>query len=274
MTRSMDQRLATCTHTPLAPFGLLVDAGDEPVDLRQLPPAIVADLTVGHRVLVLRGFPLLDIDDLVAYCEEWGDVLSWNFGKVLDLVVQDDPKNYLFTRGAVPYHWDGAFAAATPDYFLFQCRRAPGGAGGQTIFCDTTQAIRTLPPSQLAAWSDVRVTYRTDKEAHYGGDVTWRLVSTHPRTGERILRYAEPLPEKEFLNPLFVEFDGIAEGAARRLQDDLRDLLYRPEFCYEHDWRDGDIVVVDNHALLHGRRPFLGDASRWLQRIQIIDRAG
>lgn len=273
MTSSIDQ-LATCAHTRLAPFGLLVEAADGPADLRRIPPTTLADLTVDNRVLVLRGFPLLDVDDLVAYCERWGDVLTWDFGKVLNLVVREDPKNYLFTRGPVPYHWDGAFAAATPDYFLFQCRHAPGGAGGETVFCDTTRAIRAMPRKRLEAWSDVTVTYRTDKAAHYGGDVTWPLVSRHPRTGEPILRYAEPLPEKEFLNPLFVEVNGLADGTGEQLLDELRDLLYRPEFCYAHGWRDGDVVVVDNHALLHGRRPFLGDASRWLERIQIIERAG
>lgn len=273
MTRSMDPTLAGCVRSGLAPFGLVVEAADGPVDLRGVSPAVVAGLTVEHRVLVLRGFPLLEVDELVAYCERWGDVLTWDFGKVLELVVRENPKNYLFAGGPVPYHWDGAFAASTPDFFLFQCRHASVGGGGETVFCDTTRAVRAVAPERLAAWSDVSVTYRTAKEAHYGGDVTWRLVSTHPRTGERILRYAEPLPPEEFLNPLSVRVAGLVDGSVDGLLGELRELLYRPEFCYAHEWRDGDIVVVDNHSLLHGRRAFRGDVSRRLERIQIIDRA-
>jgi alpha-ketoglutarate-dependent taurine dioxygenase len=51
---------------------------------------------------------------------------------------------------------------------------------------------------------------------------------------------------------------------------DLTQRLHAADVCYHHEWRDGDIVVVDNYALVHGRNPFRGNSSRHLQRIQIL----
>jgi len=267
MTRSVSPDLI---RTDLRPFGRVVQA--EPgADLRRIPPDLLRDWTVESKVVVLRGFDLLESEDLVGYCENWGEILTWDFGAVLDLVIHDDPSNYLFSRGDVPCHWDGAFARATPSLFLFQCVSAPpAGTGGETVFSDTAEVVRRAGPELRRTWESVEVTYRTDKVAHYGGNVTQPLLSTHPVTGETTIRYAEPLDPARYLNPLFLTMSGIPAQEAGPFMADLRARLHDPEVCYHHEWQDGDIVVVDNHALVHGRNAFRGDPSRHLQRIQVI----
>ncbi|GAB1515173.1 TauD/TfdA dioxygenase family protein [Actinophytocola sp. KF-1] len=267
MTRSVTRQYV---HTDLTPFGRVVET--EPgADLRALTPAQLRDWTIESKVVVLRGFDLLDRDDLVSYCENWGEILTWDFGAVLDLVVRDDPANYLFARGDVPFHWDGAFARATPSFFLFQCLAAPpAGSGGETVFCDTAEVVRRATPELRRTWESVRVTYRTDKVAHYGGNVSQPLLATHPVTGETTIRYAEPLDPGRYLNPLFLTVSGIPAQDAGPFMADLAARLHDPAVCYHHEWRAGDIVIVDNHALVHGRNAFRGDPSRHLQRIQVI----
>jgi alpha-ketoglutarate-dependent taurine dioxygenase len=256
--------------TALSPFGVLVEPPAGTV-LPDFPPAALAGLAEEHAVVVLRGVPLLPKADLVRYCEGWGDILYWDFGAVLDLRVEEAPRNYLFTRGPVPYHWDGAFAAATPRYFIFQCMQAPAaGNGGETVFCDTRLVWATASTAQRERWHRTSMAYTTEKLAHYGGKVTWPLVSAHPKTGEPVLRYAEPLPPEKFASPLSVDVVGLPPAEQGGFLAELHELLYRPEFCYVHQWCDGDIVIADNHALLHGRNRFMGDSSRWLQRIQVI----
>ncbi len=253
------------------PFGLVVEAPDGDADLRDLAPGTLAAWTEEHRVLVLRGFRLLEKPDLVAYCESWGEILTWDFGAVLDLVIQDDAQNYLFTRGEVPFHWDGAFARVDPRFFLFQCLRAPvAGGGGETVFSDTTRVVADADPATVRRWEALGVTYRTEKLAHYGGEITKPLLSRHPSSGAPTIRFAEPLPADRFLIPLSVRVEGVAAADQDRFVADLGRLLHRADYCYAHEWRDGDILVADNHALVHGRNAFRGDASRVLQRIQVI----
>jgi alpha-ketoglutarate-dependent taurine dioxygenase len=253
------------------PFGLVVKAAGPSPALTDIDTSTLGRWALESKVVVLRGFPLLDKEDLVEYCRPWGEILTWGFGEVLDLVIHEDPKNYLFSRGDVPFHWDGAFAASTPRFFLFQCVRAPSaGSGGETVFCDTTEVIRQASEELRELWGRVEVTYRTDKVEHYGGQVTTPLMSTHPGTGDPILRYAEPLDPGRYLNPLFLTISGIPAQDADVFMTDLHERLHQPDVCYHHEWRDGDIVIVDNNALVHGRNPFRGNSSRHLQRIQII----
>lgn len=256
----------------IAPFGLLVTASSPGVDIRSIPIATLRQWTLGDSVVVLRGFAPLSTEEMITYAERWGEILTWGFGAVLDLVVHERPENYLFTHGNVPFHWDGAFARVVPSFQFFQCRKAPpAGAGGETLFTHTTRVWQRATQAQRSAWRDVEITYSTEKVAHYGGRVTAPLLARHPHTGATTLRFAEELNDESVkLNPLFLDIHGVPEDERAGFLADLRRALYDPQVCYAHAWRDGDMLLADNHALLHGRNPFQAAAPRHLQRIHII----
>lgn len=260
------------TVKPLSPFGGLLEATEHQSDIRQLPIVQLRQLIWDHRLIVLRGFSLFERDELSSYCQRWGELLTWNFGTVLDLIVQQNPENYLFTNGNVPFHWDGAFAKAVPSFLFFQCLKAPAaGNGGESLFCDTTRVLQNASPEQREIWQKIDITYRTEKVAHYGGKITAPLVSKHLITGSPTLRFAEPLnDESVHLNPLFLEVLGLPPEKHDQFLSDLIARLYLPQNCFAHEWQEGDILVADNHALLHGRNPFLSDSPRHLQRVHIL----
>jgi alpha-ketoglutarate-dependent taurine dioxygenase len=249
-----------------------VEANGAPADIRGIPISTLRQWTLTHSVVVLRGFSPLPREEMIAYARSWGEILTWNFGEVLDLVVHEKPQNYLFTPGNVPFHWDGAFARVVPSFQFFQCRKAPApGAGGETLFSQTTRAWQLASPAQQEVWAKVEITYTTDKVAHYGGKVTVPLLSRHPQTSAPTLRFAEELNDESVkLNPLFLDIAGLPPEEHPRFLEELRQLLYDPTVCYAHAWRDGDLLLADNHALLHGRNPFKADTPRHLQRIHII----
>lgn len=255
--------------TPLAPFGVLAETTAVGADVRSVPAPVLSPLLEASRILVLRGFSLLDGRDLVEYCASWGEVLTWDFGTVLELSVHQDPKNYLFTDGDVPFHWDGAFAAAAPSYIVFQCVEAPVDPGGETVFCDSVRVFDEASDAEKAMWRSMTITYCTEKLAHYGGRVTVPLVSAHPHTALPRLRYAEPLDSGRFLNPLSVEVTGLPSEQQDEFFEEMRRRIYQPDVCYAHRWHQGDLLIADNHALLHGRRAFRG-ARRRLQRVHIL----
>lgn len=265
----MTSTTGTFIHTPLRPFARVVEAPGG-ARITDIPAETLAAWTVESRVLVLRGFELMDKQEFADYCRQWGEVLKWEPGEVVDLVVQDDPKNYLFASGDVPFHWDGAFVEANPKWFFFQCLDATPDAGGETVFSDTTAAYRDADAETRELWSRISMTYRTEKLAHYGGEVTEKLVSEHPATGLPVLRFAEPLDPDVYKNPVYVEVAGIDEAETGDFLKSMAERLHRRDYCYDHVWQTGDIVIADNFALVHGRNAFTGPTTRHLQRVEVI----
>lgn len=253
---------------PLEPFGVIVRAQFEGEQARQIPARLFEEWVARRGVVVARGFAPLSGEALPEFGRRFGEVLGWDFGEVNDLRVRAEAGNYLYTNHEVPFHWDGAFVGRAPRYIVFQCESAPPhGAGGETLFCDTRLLLERAAPGVREAWGRVQITYSTEKVVHYGGTFNSPLLARHPSSGEQVLRYAEPVDD---LNPVRLEIEGVAEGSREAFLLDMRRRLREPEVCYAHAWRDGDILVADNHALLHGRRAFGESAPRHIRRVNVL----
>jgi alpha-ketoglutarate-dependent taurine dioxygenase len=258
---------------PLRPFGLLIEPERPGTDVRQLSLAALREQLARHRLLVLRGFaPFASQDELSDYCATWGPLLHWDFGTVFEVVEKDNPNNYLFTSGSVPYHYDGAFAKQVPWLQIFHCVEATGhGRGGETIFCDTVAVWGDAPPDVREKWQRIEIEYATDKVAHYGGRFRAKLVGKHPLTGATTLRFAEPAnADTVRLNTPELHVFGLGEAEIPAFFADLLRRLYDPANVYAHAWRPGDLVITDNHALLHGRTPYKSKQPRRLWRVHVL----
>lgn len=259
---------------PLSPFGLQIHFDDAShLTFADLPVDELQPLVLQHRLILLRG--LEATANMTAFAEEcarWGELLEWDFGAVFEVVEHADPKNYLFTSGSVPYHWDGAFAAQVPWLQIFQCREAADEAtGGETIFCDTPAVWSSLSADEQQLWRSVEIEYKTEKVAHYGGSIRAPLVQTHPLTGETTLRFAEPANENTVsLNTPNLEVHGIERGSVPEFLADLTRRVYDRRFVYSHAWQPGDYLIADNHALLHGRNSYGRQLPRRLWRVHVL----
>jgi len=249
----------------LQPFGLVVTvpAGTpwDEVDAEKVH-AWVAE----HRVVVFRGLRPFDKPRLPLAARRLGPLQSWSFGSVNELEPEPDAKNYLYTRAAVPLHWDGAFAGKIPRYLFFQCLEAPSLEGGETVFVDTTVVWRAADERTRDVYRALAFSYETDRIVHYGGSFTSPVVACHPYTGEAVLRFAEPVDEK---NPVRVMAIGLDALASAKTVTELREALALPEAVLLHRWEKGDVVIADNHALLHGRRAFTGADKRHIRRVNV-----
>jgi alpha-ketoglutarate-dependent taurine dioxygenase len=242
--------------TALKPFGLLLETSAAPSRAQLLA------LLKEHKLLVVRGAPAMSRQKLLEIAGE--DLIQWSFGPVMEMKADPETENYLFSREPVPFHWDGAFHEE-PAALLFNCIEAPlAGSGGATLFSNTELLLKKLSRSRIARYRQVRLTYTTEKKAHYGGTFSTPLLSAHPLTGASILRYAEPVESK--LNPVKLAVEGADPGA---LAQEMRELLYSQNFCYAHEWQDNDLLLADNFSLVHGRRAFSQSSPRHLRRIQL-----
>lgn len=219
-------------------------------------------------LLTLRDVEVLSDEQLVAFAEGLSDapetkLLAWDFGTIMRMRYQVDAANYLFSAERVPLHWDGPFHVE-PRYLLFYCDSSEG-EGGETEFVDTEALLREVPEETIRAWEAVTLTYTTEKKAHYGGTFSTPVVRPHPFHGRPVLRFAEVVETER--NPVQLEIEGSADpGLYARLEGLVQD----PRFRTRHPWRPGDVVVVDNHAFLHGRAPLGANTGRSFRRVQIL----
>lgn len=263
-----------CQVDRLSPFGLQISAAEGRGDsIASVSVELLRPLLLENRLIVLRNFrPIHEQAAFSEICEKWGKLLQWDFGSVFEVVEQVDPKNYLFTHGSVPYHWDGAFADQVPWLQFFQCRESSQqDVGGETIFCDTAALWQSLSTELQERWQSIQIEYATDKVAHYGGKVRAPLVDHHPQTAETVIRFAEPANATTVqLNTPDLDVQGIEPEAVAPFLEELVDLIYDPRFVYSHRWQVGDFLIADNHVLLHGRTKYQQHQPRRLWRVHIL----
>ena len=253
--------------SPREPFGLTVAPGQGTPELGNIPVATLRDWVQQYRLVVLRGFVAPAGEALVEFGKTLGEVQEWEFGAINNLEARPDAKNYLYTNREVPFHWDGAFAGRIPGVIVFHCEQAPDAeSGGETLFCDTVALLSAAAPDTKALWQGINITYSTDKLAHYGGSFTSPLLARHPQTETEVVRFAEPVHD---LNPVRLEIRGIPPARHEEFLRDMHARLREPQLCATHTWQENDVVLADNHALLHGRNAFKAASARHLRRVNV-----
>ncbi|MDB4954838.1 MAG: hypothetical protein JWO36_2407 [Myxococcales bacterium] len=250
---------------PLVPFGLEVRV-PEGTEWGAIDANLLHAFIAEHRVVVVKGVRLLDKPALPAAARRLGPLQPWSFGAVNELVPTPGTKNYLYTHHAVPLHWDGAFTQKPPRYLFFQCVSAEPAPGGETIFVDTTRVWAAADERMRDRWRALSFAYETARVVHYGGRFTAKVVAQHPYSGETVMRFAEPVDD---LNPVSVTALGTSPLESAAVISELRGALATEDVVLAHRWAAGDIVIADNHALLHGRRTFQRGTARHLQRVNV-----
>ena len=261
----------------LDPFGLIVEARHPRDDIRDLDVEFLRELLWRERLVLLRGFRTFDAvpqgaERFADYCERWGEISIWPFGKVLELVERNNPEDHIFDNNYVPLHWDGMYRPQVPEFQIFHCVRAPrAGQGGRTTFSNTVRALEQAPASTRALWGKVLGSYQRKME-FYDSKTVSPIVDHHPLRGFEVIRCNEPPSEGfgQFVNPPILEFSGVAPEELGELHRTLREALYSPSCFYAHEWQEGDVVIADNFSLLHGREGFETKAPRHLRRVHVL----
>lgn len=273
----MDQHPPTANDEPIVeltqPFGAVITSRTPGSPLTSVPIDRLREAVSQYRVVVLRGFdPPRDADDLLAYGQLWGDILRWSFGAVFDVLAHAEPEDHAYDTGFMPMHWDGMYAEVIPQHQIFHCVTAPPTTqGGRTLFCDTVGLLAAADPATVRAWSQLTLRYQNPKLAHYGGMVVAPLIEPHPITGAATMRFLEPVPAGEtILNPPTVHVADVSTEREAQLLTELSAAVRDPRYIYAHTWHENDIVITDNHALLHTREAYARGLPRHLRRVHVL----
>ncbi|CDL83933.1 tyrosine isonitrile desaturase/decarboxylase [Xenorhabdus szentirmaii] len=263
-----------CHIELMKPFGLLLTPNHPDQDISTLSVDRLRELAREYLLVVLRGFRsgFTDKEKLTEYSAQWGEIMMWPFGAVLDVMEHAEPSDHVLDSGNLPLHWDGMYRETIPEFQIFHCVSAPSSAqGGRTSFTNTEKLIADASDDERERWENTTITYRTSKVTHYGGEVISPLLCLHPDGKKWVMRYNEPMDQEDgkYADHHSVVMHGLSPDEQKAREKALRERLYDPRYYYAHQWQIGDIAICDNFTLLHGREAFISHSPRHIQRVHI-----
>ena len=197
-----------------------------------------------------------------AVCEVvglFGYVRETNYGRLFDVVSVEEPHNLAFTAMALGNHTDNPYRDPVPQLQLLHCLEA-AGEGGESVVVDgfaVAARLRQEAPEAFDVLARTKVPFR------------------YVELGAVDLRHAAPLIELDVdgrlrtirynsrsIGPIDLDPDALPEfyDAYRRFGR----LLHDPAMTVGFRLAAGDLFIVDNRRVLHGRRGF-GGGRRHLQ---------
>ena len=271
----------------ITPFDAPLGAEITGIDLRQ-PLTDAEFLAVetafhDHQVLVVRNQELGKKDQL-DFARRFGTVGERgmpagdrnekdDFGGAIMLITnkRDDQGNFIGSvqEGELWFHSDLSYKSVPHKATFLHAIELPS-SGGNTLFANMYQAYDRIPADLKAKLAGRKVLHAYDFATTEGVDIDqglddiqhcWQpIFVTHPSTGRTAL-YVSRL------------MSALIEGLDRTESDAILQELFviteDPAIVYEHVWKRGDLVVVDNRCCLHARREFPTDQLRLLQRCTV-----
>ncbi len=204
-----------------------------------------------HRLgcFTLRGTPTTP-GSLLDIAAHFGRVSATNFGVLFDVETLPQPVDLAYSAAGLAAHTDQPYRRPTPglQFLHTLCNDAPGGESTVADGLAGTDALRVADPDGFAALCDLDVEFRYD----IGTDAVVRqapVIELDRHGTLQQLRFSPrldtpPLAGREVLSAWF--------RGRRWLSDWFDSAANHVEF----KMIAGDVLVVDNHRIVHGRRSF------------------
>ncbi|MEZ5179152.1 MAG: TauD/TfdA family dioxygenase [Acidimicrobiales bacterium] len=157
------------------------------------------------------------------------------------------------------FHTETAFHPHRPHHLLLTCLRSDSAAS--TYLCSVREVLPHLTARERAVLAEPR--FRTRVDESFGG-----TPATPPGPPVAVLQGDPASPTLLFDADLMDGTDPEADAALRRLA------AVALERRLAVVLQPGDLLVVDNHACIHGRSSFAArydGTDRWLQRAFVVD---
>jgi gamma-butyrobetaine dioxygenase len=253
-------------HTSVfAPAWLHANAGDPPPSTRrlwgaeiqdELPTARYEDVFAGGEPLRRwlewadeLGFALLtggptEPETVTRTAELFGFVRETNYGRLFDVKTVVNPTNLAYTGLGLGAHTDNPYRDPTPTLQLLHCL-ASSADGGENTLVDAFRVARDLPPTDLDALVHTPIMFRyadadTDLEAETP------VISLDARGGVQAVHY-----NTRSAQPFRLPADAI--GRYYEAYQRFGRMLEAPEYRIQLKLGAGDLFIVDNLRVMHGR---------------------
>ena len=178
-----------------------------------------------------------------------------------------------FVRGNDFWHMDGTIYETPGKATLLKCE-VPPASGGDTGFAKLDAAWRALPEARRAELEGLRVRhcYRAVGNRLYEAPTAEQLALwdkvfgpvEHPLVWHRTNGATSMM-----IGATAYEIVGMDEAESRAFVDELTEYATQDRFIYRHQWKQGDVVIFHNPALLHRSFPYTAQSGRLMHRTTI-----
>ncbi len=168
-----------------------------------------------------------------------------------------DHEKSRYHRGNNLWHTDSSFKLIPANASILSGREVPP-SGGETQFADARTAYDKWPGSfnginkeeleDLISQHWIVFSRKlivgdifTEEDKERLKPVRQALIRTHPVTGRKIF----------YVGSHCQHIEGWDYPKSRALINELNSWITKPEFVYEHKWRQKDVVMWDNRSVLH-----------------------
>lgn len=239
-------------------------------------PGFVADtlrLLERQRFCVIRG-ALPTAADAVATLRRFGPINEAKTRQDGAVIVETQGDDEVFrSNGALPLHKDGLLTGFDVILVGIYCVHFQEVSGGRTYVSDANVALRELPPEDVETLrSNGLEAMAVDASGYYREEFesVWHRFPAFKARPGRAPSLSMGLPhaagEKESWR---VRVADVTRAESDRILAALRDAFLNANYVYYHDWREGDLLLMDNYAVLHGREAFEA-RRRALANIQVL----
>ncbi|WP_218080107.1 TauD/TfdA family dioxygenase [Anthocerotibacter panamensis] len=281
---------------PLAAgYGATLLAEDE-TDISTLNRDEVIALFCRYHLLLFRGFAV-DRNGFKAFSDQFGgDFMAYVGGSHNQREAVNKDKTLMTVTGrrlkfGIPLHGEMYYLKHKPTLLWFYCA-TPALQNGETTVCDGAQIYQALSPTTQMLFQTKRIkytrhyadgvwqeVYQTDNleevaQACQANDIQLTVHSADRSVTSEYVCWAtvrDPDGQEIFINNILPVIGGEylqgKKDSIVRFEDDTKipdAVLYElkavaDQLALPIAWQRGDLVMVDNTRLLHGRRPFNDD---------------
>lgn len=188
-----------------------------------------------------------------------GELRSTSWGTIFDVISMEDANSVAYTNLPLVTHTDEGYRNPAPTVQLQHFIRADA-SGGESTLTDgfaVAEHLRTHAPEDFALLSQTMLKFHfadasAEHEAHDP------IISLFPDGSIKAIRYSN-----HSVLPFLLPFEKME--AFYRAYRNFGTLRESDEFQFRVKMGAGDLYMVDNHRVMHGRTGFSSGGARHLQ---------
>jgi alpha-ketoglutarate-dependent 2,4-dichlorophenoxyacetate dioxygenase len=169
-------------------------------------------------------------------------------------VIPPEDRRMIYQKGNYLWHSDSSFKPVPSLCSLLSARTVPP-VGGNTEFATMTAAYDALPDDTKQKLEGLvaehSLVYSRESVTPVGA-LTAEMKAELPGAWQAMVR-ENPVTHRKaiYAGAHASHVIGWPREEGRAFIKWLNDFATQPQFCYSHAWREGDLVIWDNRAVLH-----------------------